>query len=319
MREFQTFYGGRMYKFIFKRLFMLIPVIIGVTFLVFFILSFSPGDPVSIMLGVEATEEAILAVREELGLDDPVLVQYANYMFKLVQGDMGESYAKGRDVATEIVNAFPPTLVLTFWGMLVSIIIAIPIGIISATKQYTIIDNVCMVVALLGVSMPSFWLGLLLILGFSLHLGWFPSGGIGSWKSYVLPSISLGASSAAITTRMTRSSMLDVIRQDYIRTARAKGVDNGTIIRKHALRNALIPVVTIIGMQIGSMLGGAVLTETVFSIPGIGRLLVDGIKTKDTPMILGCLIATTICFSVINLGVDILYGYIDPRIKAEYK
>ena len=197
--------------------------------------------------------------------------------------------------------------------------IAIPIGIVSATKQYSIIDNVCMVVALLGVSMPSFWLGLLLILTFSLQLGWFPSGGVGSWKSFVLPSISLGTSSAAIVTRMTRSSMLDVIRSDYIRTAKAKGVSNGVIIRKHALRNALIPVITIVGMQVGGMLGGSVLTETVFSLPGVGRLLVDGIKQKDSPMVLGCLITTTICFSVINLAVDVLYGFIDPRIKAEYK
>lgn len=308
-----------MYKFILKRLLMLIPIIIGVTFLVYFILSFTPGDPAAMILGVEATEEAIEELREQLGLNDPVIVQYANYMFKLVQGDMGKSYAKSRDVLQEIITAFPPTMVLTFWGTVVSISIAIPIGIVSATKQYTIIDNVCMVVALLGVSMPAFWLGLLLILTFSLNLGWFPSGGVGTWKHFVLPSISLGASSAAIITRMTRSSMLDVIRQDYIRTARAKGVDQGTIIRKHALRNALIPVVTIIGMQVGGMLGGSVLTETVFSIPGVGRLLVDGIKQKDTPMILGCLITTTIIFSVINLGVDILYGYIDPRIKAEYK
>ena len=308
-----------MYKFILKRLFMLIPIIIGVTFLVYFILSFSPGDPVAIILGVEATEEAIKEVREQLGLDKPVIVQYLMYMSKLVRGDMGQSYAKSRDVAKEIITAFPPTIKLTFWGMLVAISIAIPIGIISATKQYSIVDNVCMVVALLGVSMPSFWLGLLLILTFSLNLGWLPSGGVASWKSFILPSISLGTSSAAIVTRMTRSSMLDVIRQDYIRTAKAKGVDNGTVIRKHALRNALIPVVTIVGMQVGGMLGGSVLTETVFSIPGVGRLLVDGIKTKDTPMVLGCLITTTICFSVINLFVDVLYGFIDPRIKAEYK
>ena len=308
-----------MYKFILKRLFMLIPIIIGVTFLVYLILSFSPGDPVAIILGVEATEEAIKEVREQLGLDKPVIVQYLMYMSKLVRGDMGQSYAKSRDVAKEIITAFPPTIKLTFWGMLVAISIAIPIGIISATKQYSIVDNVCMVVALLGVSMPSFWLGLLLILTFSLNLGWLPSGGVSSWKSFILPAISLGTSSAAIVTRMTRSSMLDVIRQDYIRTAKAKGVDNGTVIRKHALRNALIPVVTIVGMQVGGMLGGSVLTETVFSIPGVGRLLVDGIKTKDTPMVLGCLITTTICFSVINLFVDVLYGFIDPRIKAEYK
>ena len=308
-----------MYKFILKRLLMLIPIIIGVTFLVYFILSFTPGDPVAIILGVEATEEAIEEVRKELGLDKPVIVQYLMYMSKLVRGDMGESYAKGRDVATEIITAFPTTMTLTFWGMLVAIMIAIPIGIVSATKQYSIIDNVCMVVALLGVSMPSFWLGLLLILTFSLQLGWFPSCGVGSWKSFVLPSISLGTSSAAIVTRMTRSSMLDVIRSDYIRTAKAKGVSNGVIIRKHALRNALIPVITIVGMQVGGMLGGSVLTETVFSLPGVGRLLVDGIKQKDSPMVLGCLITTTICFSVINLAVDVLYGFIDPRIKAEYK
>ena len=308
-----------MYKYIFKRLIMLIPVIIGVTFLVYFILDFAPGDPVAIILGIEATEEAIQEVRKELGLDKPFIIQYLNYMAKLCRGDLGKSWAKSRDVMGEIITAFPPTITLTFWGMLVAVSLALPIGIISAVYQYSIFDNVLMVCALLGISMPSFWLGLLLILTFALNLGWVPSGGVGSCKSFILPSISLGTSSMATITRLTRSSMLEVIRADYIRTDKAKGVNQKTVILKHALRNALIPVVTMIGMQIGGMLGGSVLTETVFSIPGCGRLLVDGIKQKDTPMILGCLIVTTIIFSVVNLFVDILYAFIDPRIKAEYK
>ena len=240
-------------------------------------------------------------------------------MWDLAHGDLGTSYKSGRSVFSEVMSRFPDTLKLAFWGMIFAVVLSIPIGIISATKQYSLMDSVSMVLALLGVATPNFWLGLMLIIGFSLHLRWFPSGGSEGWKSLVLPVITLGTGCMANITRTTRSSMLEVIRQDYIRTAKAKGVGNRSVIYKHALKNALIPVVTVIGLQFGSLLGGAVLTETVFSWPGVGTYLVNSIKAKDTPAVLGCVIIFSICFSIVNLCVDILYAYIDPRIKSKYK
>ncbi|MDD2495656.1 MAG: ABC transporter permease [Tissierellia bacterium] len=308
-----------MFKYILKRFLMVIPVIIGVSFLVYFIISLTPGDPVKMMLGEEASEESIQEVRDELGLDKPIIVQYFKYISKLVRGDLGVSYRSKRPVLGEIVARFPITLKLTFWSMLVAIIIAVPLGIISATKQYTLTDSICSVAALIGAAVPNFWYGLMLIIWFSSGLGWFPSGGSEGIKSMVLPSITLGTTAAAIITRMTRSSMLEVVRQDYIRTAKAKGVNKKVVIRKHALRNALIPIVTVVGLQFGHMLGGMVLTETVFSIPGMGRLMVDSIKSKDTPMVLGCIITLATVFSLVNLCIDILYAFIDPRIKSVYK
>lgn len=308
-----------MHKYIFKRLLMLIPVVIGVSFMVFFIMSLAPGDTARMILGEDAPEEALEEFREEQGLNDPVLVQYGNYMIKLVKGDLGESYKTGRPVRTEIFSRFPDTLRLAFWGMVFAVVLSIPIGIISATKQYSAIDSVSMVFALLGVATPNFWLGLLLIIVFSLHLRWFPSAGAEGWRSLILPVITLGTGCMANITRTTRSSMLEVIRQDYIRTAKAKGVSHKVTIWKHALKNALIPVVTVIGLQFGSLLGGAVLTETVFAWPGVGTYLVNSIKAKDTPAVLGCVIIFSICFSIVNLLVDILYAFIDPRIKSKYK
>lgn len=309
-----------MHKYVIKRLLMLIPVILGVSFLVFFIMSLSPGDPARTILGENAPQESVDALREELGLNDPVVVQYVNYMKDLLHGDLGESYKSGRPVFGEIVARFPATLKLAFWGMLFAVVLSIPIGIISATKQYSLTDSVSMVFALLGVATPNFWLGLMLIIVFSLHLRWFPSGGMeAGWRSLVLPVITLGTGCMANITRTTRSSMLEVIRQDYIRTAKAKGVSHSKVINKHALKNALIPMVTVIGLQFGSLLGGAVLTEAVFSWPGVGTFLVNSIKAKDTPAVLGCVIVFSICFSIVNLCVDLLYAYIDPRIKSKYK
>lgn len=309
-----------MHKYVIKRLLMLIPVILGVSFLVFFIMSMSPGDPARTILGESAPQESVDALREELGLNDPVIVQYVNYMKDLLHGDLGESYKSGRPVFGEIVSRFPATLKLAFWGMVFAVVLSIPIGIISATKQYSLMDSISMVFALLGVATPNFWLGLMLIIGFSLNLRWFPSGGMeAGWRSLVLPVITLGTGCMANITRTTRSSMLEVIRQDYIRTAKAKGVSRNKVINKHALKNALIPVVTVIGLQFGSLLGGAVLTEAVFSWPGVGTFLVNSIKAKDTPAVLGCVIVFSICFSIVNLCVDLLYAYIDPRIKSKYK
>jgi len=313
-----------MYKYIAKRLLMLIPVLIGVTFIVFFILALTPGDPVTIILGEQATEASIATMRAELGLDDPLLVRYVRYLGGLLRGDFGVSYKNSLSVADQIMERFPNTLLLAFAGISIALIVGIPIGILSAKKQYTAIDNASMVAALIGVSMPLFWLGLILVIVFALNLRWLPSSGMGSTpiallKSLILPSIALSTGSAAMITRMTRSSMLEVIRQDYIDTARSKGVKESKITTKHMLKNALIPIVTVVGLQFGHLLGGAILTETVFSWPGIGRFIVEAIKMKDTPTVLGSVIFMSIVFSIVNLVVDILYAFIDPRIKSQYK
>ena len=298
-----------MYKYVLKRLLMLIPVIIGVTFIVFFILNLSPGDPAAIILGDQASAEALAMKREELGLNDPLLVRYGHYMINMLHGDLGTSYN---------------TAVLAVAGILVAILIGIPTGIISAKKQYSMMDNTAMLLSLIGVAMPNFWFGLLMVILFALTLGWLPSQGMGEGfipliKSLVLPAVTLGTGAAAMITRMTRSSMLEVIRQDYIDTARAKGVSDKKITTRHMLKNAMIPIITAVGLQFGTLLGGAMLTETVFSWPGLGRLMVDSIKSKDIPMVLGSVIFLAIMFTVVNLAVDIIYAFVDPRIKSQYK
>ena len=263
-----------MYRFILKRLLMLIPVLLGVSFIVYTILSFTPGDPVQMMLGDNYSEEAYNALQAELGLDDPFLVQYGRFIINAVQGDFGTSYSTGNPVAAEIAARLPNTILLSACAMFFAILIGIPLGVISATHQYSAVDNISMVGALFGVSMPNFWLGLMLIVIFAAGLGWFPSSNFETWGALVLPAITPSANSLAMITRMTRSSMLETIRQDYIRTARAKGLKESVITIRHALRNAMIPIVTTVGLQFGFSLGGAVLVETVFSWPGIGRLLV---------------------------------------------
>lgn len=308
-----------MHKYVLRRLLLLIPVLLGVSLLVFTIMSLTPGDPAQLILGENAPKEAILKLREEMGLNDPFLVQYFRYVGKAVVGDFGRSYTTGREVFGEIFSRFPNTLILAVIGIIISVCIGIPVGIISATRQYSFLDSFSMILALLGVSMPVFWLGLMLILTFSVKLGLLPSGGFDGLKSLILPSVTLGVGSAAIITRMTRSSMLEVIRQDYIRTARAKGVAEKVVINKHALKNALIPIITVVGLQFGGLLGGAVLTESVYSWPGVGRLMVDAIRQKDTPTVLAAVIFLATTFSVVNLLVDILYAYVDPRIKSQYK
>ena len=308
-----------MHKYVLRRLLLLIPVLLGVSLLVFTIMSLTPGDPAQLILGENAPKEAIFKLREEMGLNDPFLVQYFRFVGKALLGDFGRSYTTGREVFGEIFSRFPNTLTLAVIGIIISVCIGIPDGIISATRQYSFLDSFSMVLALLGVSMPVFWLGLMLILTFSVKLGLLPSGGFDGFKSLILPSLTLGVGSAAIITRMTRSSMLEVIRQDYIRTARAKGVAEKVVINKHALKNALIPIITVVGLQFGGLLGGAVLTESVYSWPGVGRLMVDAIRQKDTPTVLAAVVFLAATFSVVNLLVDILYAYVDPRIKSQYK
>ena len=313
-----------MHKYILKRLLMLIPVILGVTFIVFFILNLSPGDPAAMILGEQATAEALEMKREELGLNDPLLVRYFNCMKDLLRGDMGVSYRNSISVWDQVIDRFPNTVVLAIAGILVALLIGIPLGILSAKKQNTVIDNISMVLSLIGVSMPNFWFGLLVVMLFALKLGWLPSQGMGEGfvpllQSLVLPALTLGTGSAGTIARMTRSSMLEVIRQDYISTARSKGVDERTVTYQHMLRNALIPIITAVGLQFGTLLGGAMLTETVFSWPGLGRLMVENIKSKDIPMVLGCVVFLATMFTIVNLVVDIIYAFVDPRIKSLYK
>ncbi|WP_372713071.1 nickel ABC transporter permease [Ilyobacter sp.] len=308
-----------MHKYILKRLLLLIPVLLGVSFLVFSIMSFTPGDPAQLILGESASKTSIIALREEMGLNDPFILQYARFVGNAVTGDFGRSYTSGREVFSEIFSRFPNTLILAVIGMIIAVLIGIPVGIISATKQYSLVDSVSMIGALLGVAMPNFWLGLMLILVFSVGLRILPSGGFTGMSSLILPSLTLGTGAAAIITRMTRSSMLEVIRQDYIRTARAKGVSEKKVINHHALKNALIPIITVIGLQFGYLLGGAVLTETVYSWPGVGRLMVEAIRQKDTPTVLAAVVFLAAAFSVVNLMVDLVYAYVDPRMKSQYK
>jgi peptide/nickel transport system permease protein len=288
--------------------------------MVYFIMSLAPGDPALLLLGDDATPEQIAALREEMGLDDPFIVQYGRYMVNLVRGDMGTSYKTKNAVASEVFSRFPNTLILAGFSTLVSIVLALPLGVFAAVKQNSLFDTVSMVIALLGVSIPIFWFGLLLILFFALRLGWFPVSGFNDGiKSLMLPGLALAFQHMAAIARTTRSSMLETIRQDYIRTVRAKGLPENKVITRHALKNALIPTITVIGLQIGGMMGGSVLTESVFAWPGIGRLMINSIQGRDTPMVLGCILMFSITFSIINLIVDIVYGFVDPRIKAQYK
>ena len=309
-----------MYKYVLRRVMLLIPVIIGVTFIIFTMMYLTPGDPAKIMLGESAKQEDIERLQEELGLNRPYLVQFGDYVRKAVlEQDIGRSYATKRPVTEEVMGRFPVTLKLAAFSILIAVAIGIPIGIVSATKQYSLFDNISMVVALLGVSMPNFWQGLLLILLFSVTLGWLPASGFSSFKHMILPAVTIGTSTAAVITRMTRSSMLEVIRQDYIRTARAKGQVESKVVNRHALKNALIPIITVVGLQFGYLLSGAVLTESIFAVPGVGRLMVESIRARDFPVVQGAVLFIAVTFSIVNLFVDIMYAYVDPRIRSQYK
>lgn len=309
-----------MIRYIIRRILFLIPVLVGVAFCVFTLLYLTPGDPARMILGDLATEEAIQEFREKEGLNKPFLVQFGSYLYKAVtKGDIGRSYVTKRPVMNEIWQAFPNTVKLAAFAMLIAVIIGIPCGILSAIKQYSIFDTITMIFAMIGLSMPVFWLGLLLILYFSVHLRWLPSSGFDTFKAMILPAVALSAQSISMLTRMTRSSMLEVVRADYIRTARSKGQKESVVIWVHALHNALIPVVTLCGLQFGHLLAGAILTESIFAIPGVGRLMVESIKMRDYPLVQGGVLFVAVAFSVVNLLVDLVYAYIDPRIKAQYK
>lgn len=307
-----------MLKYIGKRLLMLIPVILITSFLIFWAMSLTGGDPAMIVAGEGATTEEIEAVREELGLNDPFMVRYFNYVKGMVTGDMGKSYVTNKDVFKTFMEKLPNTLMLGGAAVLIAIVIALPLGIYTAIHQNTWKDTAGMVFALFGTSMPNFWLGLMLIIIFSLKLGWLPSGGKGGFDTLILPALTVGLGLAALITRTTRSSMLDVIRQDYMTTARAKGCSEKRVIFTHGLKNALIPIITAIVLQMSMVITGSVLAETVFSWPGIGRLVYDSIAKRDTPMVTGSIILCSVFMCLINLFVDLVYAFFDPRIKAQY-
>lgn len=315
-----------MFTYIIRRLLQTIPVLLGVTILVFSLMHLIPGDPAQIMAGESAPKEQVEAIRDRLGLNDPVPVQYGKYLSNVVQGDLGTSVRNGKSVSSEIGARFWVTVELAVYSMVLSIFLGLIAGIVSAVRQYSFADVSLMLVALFGLSMPNFWMGLMLIQWFAIGIdvpswipfiestNWFKPSGWGSFNQIVLPVITLGTGGAAIIARMTRSSLLEVISEDYIRTARAKGAKERVVIYRHALKNALIPVVTVVGLQFGGLLGGTVLTETVFAINGMGSLIIDNIQARDFPVVQGTILVVSLLFVVVNLLVDISYHYLNKRI-----
>ena len=314
-----------MFKYIVRRIFSLIPVLFFVSLIVFFITRIIPGDPAAVMLGETATQEAVARLRESLGLNNPLIIQYRDFLFELLRGDLGTSLAYHKPVTELIAGTLPNTLSLGLTAITLALIIAIPIGILSARKQNTWVDYLGMFISLVGVSMPIYWLGMMLVYAFAVKINIFPAIGMGHLsdgfldvvRHITLPAICLATIPMANFARITRSSMLEVIRQDYIRTARAKGLKESVVIWKHALKNALIPILTVIGMQISMMLSGAVLTETIFSWPGMGRLIVDAIEKRDFIVVQGTIMFLAFAFVLITLLVDILYAVVSPKIRLD--
>ena len=306
-----------MTTYIIRRLFQLIPVLFGVTLLVFLLMHLTPGNPAQLIAGETASQSTIERIEVSMGLDDPLPVQYVNFVTDVAQLDFGYSYRNNTPVFDEIKPRFWVTMELAIYSTILSIFIGLIAGIVSAVRQYSVRDVTIMIIALFGMAMPNFCLGLMLMNWFSIQLGWFPPTGWGSVEQIVLPVITLGTAGAAVIARMTRSSMLDVISQDYIRTARAKGVHEQIVIYRHALKNALIPVVTVVGLQFGTLLAGTVLTETVFSINGLGRLVIDSIMARDFPVVQACILIISVIFVVVNLIVDISYTLLNKRIDMD--
>jgi len=310
-------------KYIIRRLFDLLPTIFVVAVIVFIITRLIPGDPASVMLGPQASVEDIEALRQNLGLNDPLYVQFFHYISDLLRGNFGVSLTYNEPIVQLIMERFPNTLILAASALIIAFMIGVPAGIISASKQNSLLDYSVMLVSLIGVSMPIFWLGVMLVLYFSVNLGWFPATGMGSMddglisyiKHLILPSITLATIPMATFARITRSSMLEVISQDYIKTARSKGLSEFWVICKHAFKNALTPLLTVLGMQISMMLGGAVLTETIFSWPGMGRLIVDAIDKRDFVVVQGTVLFIAVIFVLVNLFVDVMYKVVNPRVN----
>ena len=306
-----------MSRYILVRLLWLGPVLLGVSLVVFGIMKMVPGDVAQVMAGLDGTAEDVENIRHSLGLDQPLHIQYGRFLWRSIQLDFGRSAVSRRPVVEEIAVRIRPTAELALAALALASVLGLATGIISATRQYTIWDNLATLVALVGVSMPIFWLGLMLMLLFSVELGWLPSSGAGTPAQLVLPALALGSASTAVIARQTRSSMLDVLRQDYVQTARAKGLTERLVVTRHALQNALIPTVTVVGLQVGYLLGGAVLTETVFARPGLGRLLVDSIARRDVAVVQTAIMLLSLTFVLVNLVVDLLYVKLDPRIRYE--
>jgi ABC-type dipeptide/oligopeptide/nickel transport system permease component len=301
-----------------KRLASAVPVIIGVTLLVFLMLHMVPGDPAEQMLGEMAVDKTAVAnLRQQMGLNDSLPVQYGHFLGNILHGNLGTSMLSRRSVTEMIGKVLPSTLYLTLAGLGVAIVLGTLLGIAAAVRQNTWMDTCSMVLALLGVSMPSFWLGLLLVFTFSLRLGWFPATGSGGWERMVMPAFTLGFGAAAVIARLVRASMLEILRLDFIRVARAKGLSEHRVIYRHALKNALIPVLTMVGLEFGRLLGGTVVIETVFARPGIGRLIVDSILKKDFQVVQGAVLLSAVFYVAINLLVDMSYALIDPRIRYQ--
>ncbi len=300
-----------------RRLLLLVPVVWGVVTVVFSFIHLVPGDPVLAMVGENAQPADIARLRQQLGLNDPLHVQYFRYLAKLVQGDLGVSLHTGKPVLRTIIQRYPATIELALASLLLALIISIPLGVLSATKRNSPVDHFSMILALLGISMPNFWLGPLLIILFSIKLNLLPVSGSGGLSHLILPAITLGTAMTALLTRMVRASMLEVMGQDYIRTARAKGLPERVVIYKHALKNALIPVVTIVGLQFGTLLTGAIITETIFAWPGLGRLTIQSISRRDYPLVQGCILMISLTYILVNLATDLLYTVLDPRIRYQ--
>lgn len=307
-----------MIRYILGRLAMMIPVLLGVVLVTFTMMYMSPGEPARYVLGDMATDEDIAIFNEQNGLNDPFIVQFANYVKDALKGDLGISYTTKQPVLDEVLNRFPTTFKLTVLSIIFSVIIGVTIGIISAVKQYGFIDNAMRIVAMLGVSMPTFWEGLMLIILFSVILGILPSSGMTTWKHWILPAFTLSTQTLAACMRMTRSSMLEEIRQDYVRTARSKGQKEFAVIMMHAFRNAVLPIITVVGVNFARMMGGAAVVEIVFSVPGLGKLIVDAINVKNAPVVQGGILFVAVAMSFINLITDIIYAIVDPRIRSQY-
>lgn len=304
-----------MTQYIFRRLLALIPILLGVSIIIFLVMRLIPGDPARQSLGPEATGEQVEVLRKAWRLDEPLPMQYLAWLERAIEGDLGRSTVSRMPVTEEIFSRLPATLELTLASMVVAIVFGLLFGIVSAIRHNSLIDRGTMLLALIGICTPSFWLGLLLLLAFSVKLSWFPSTGAGGLSHLVLPAITLGVGAAAVIARVTRSSMIEVFSEDFIRTARAKGLGERLVVVRHALKNALIPIITILGLEFGGLLAGAVITETVFSYPGIGQLLIKSINNRDFPIVQGVLLLFAIQFVLINLVVDLLYARVDPRIS----
>jgi ABC-type dipeptide/oligopeptide/nickel transport system permease component len=304
-------------RFLARRLVLTIPVLLGVATLVFSLIHLIPGDPAQAMLGEAAPQADVEELRHRLGLDRPLFEQYGLFLRGLTKGDLGTSLRTGLPVTDQIVERMPATIELAACAMLVAIAFSMPLGIAAAVRRGTAVDHAAMTVSLVGVSVPNFWLGPLLAIVFAVELGWLPVSGRGTWAHLVLPAVSLGAALAAILARMTRATMLEELREPYVQAARARGVSHSRAVLRHAFRNSLIPIVTLVGLQFGAVLTGAVITETIFAWPGIGRLLIQSIGFRDYPLVQGCILLIALTYVGVNLVTDMLYGVLDPRIRYE--